>query len=92
VAEGSRSTGDTPEAAERARLAAVLRRVAAGRAEYATNAPDGAARWLAHEASLFEVAARIVEGDGRPLFGLLPSWRWDDEVNARGSGQSGVPR
>lgn len=85
-------------AAERARLAAVFRRVAAGRREYAGTAQmDHAARWLEHEADLFDVAALIVEGDLKPLYGLLPSWRWDDEMNARvalesTTGQSGDRR
>ena len=80
-------------AAERARLAAVFRRVAAGRREYAKTAQmDYTARWLRHEADLFEAAALITEGDLKPLYGLLPSWRWDDEMNARlaAGGRSGV--
>lgn len=74
-------------AEERAHLASVLRRVSAGRREYASTAQmDYVRRWLDHEADLFEAAALIVEGDLKPLYGLLPSWRWDDEMRAAGAG------
>lgn len=75
---------------ERKRIAALLRTVAAGRREYlgsfARNEQNPALvrqrETLEMESLLFEMAARITEGDDSPLYGLLPSWRWTDEMTA----------
>lgn len=56
--------------------------VAEGRREYAKNAPEGMARCLEIEAQAFQNAASIVAGDLMHLYGLMPSWRWTDEMDA----------
>lgn len=75
---------------ERAKVAEELRAVAAGRGEYlpnedalwqAVHAADSHAL-IAAEVDALDQAARIVEGDTAPLYSLLPSWRWSDEMNA----------
>lgn len=58
----------------------LLRAVADGRREYARGAPDDMRSTLLTQAQAFELAARIVGGDTGPLYGLLPSWRWTDEM------------
>ncbi|GAA3172697.1 hypothetical protein [Nonomuraea roseoviolacea] len=63
---------------ERERIAKLLRRVAAGRREYADGAPDDMRRVLLIEADDFESAARIAEGDMLAVCALLPSWRWTE--------------
>lgn len=75
---------------ERGELAALLRSVAAGRREYAAALAAPIESWaieqraaLEAEAAAFESAAKIVEGDLGPLYGLLPSWRWTGEMTRR---------
>lgn len=68
---------------EIAKAAELLRRAAAGRLEYLASCPGQAARdVLETEASTLRHAADVVEGDLRPLYGWLPSWRWTDEMTA----------
>jgi hypothetical protein len=68
---------------EVAKAAELLRRAAAGRLEYLASCPGQAAREvLETEASTLRHAADVVEGDLRPLYGWLPSWRWTDEMTA----------
>lgn len=69
--------------------AVLLRAAAAGRLEYATSfqANEENVRLremrdaLLTEAATLETAARIVEGDYRPLYGLLPTWRWTEQMD-----------
>lgn len=56
--------------------AALLRAAAAGRREYATNAPPEMADVLQTQAATLDTAAQVVDGDYGPLYGWLPSWRW----------------
>jgi hypothetical protein len=62
----------------RAETVRLLLACSAGRLEYAKSAPDATADFLKQEAATFESAAKIVAGDIRPLYGMLPSWRWGD--------------
>jgi len=87
-------------ATQRAELAALLRTCAAGRTEYAggyslqeTNHALRAQRAaLESEACALEAAAKVVEGDVHAVMGLLPSWRWTEEMRARlSSPASGEP-
>lgn len=75
----------------RADIAALLRMVAAGRREYKHGVSDDASprarpmtfnEHLEIEASLFDTAAKLAEGDDDPLYGLLPSWRWSEAMTA----------
>ena len=72
----------------RREIVELLRLVAEGRREYAKphDGTDGAgaqvAAFIRAEASDFDTAANIAEGSLLPLYGLLPSWRWTDEMNA----------
>lgn len=75
-------------------LAELLRTVAAGRREYASRGVDlkherTVGEPLEAEARLWETAARLVEGDTKPLFDLLPSWRWTPEMHATVVGHLG---
>lgn len=63
--------------------AALLRAAAAGRREYAVNAPDDMAEALDSQAGTIEHAAQLVDGDYRPLYNWLPSWRWTPEMARR---------
>ncbi|MDP4501034.1 hypothetical protein [Nonomuraea turcica] len=67
---------------EQKRIGKLLRRVAAGRREYADGAPDDMRQALLHEADLFEAAARIAEGDVLAVCGLIPTWQWTDAEQA----------
>lgn len=58
---------------------ALLRKAAEGRREYAAKIGEDQATMLTQAATL-ETAAKIMEGDDGPLYGLLPSWRWTDEM------------
>lgn len=74
----------------RAGIAKLLREVAEGRREYLgsyeKNPTNPRLRQmrdaLVSEISLLEAAAKIAEGDTEPLYGLLPSWRWTDQMTA----------
>lgn len=75
----------------RQEIAALLRRVAAGRREYKHGVSDDASpkarpmtfnEHLEIEATLFNAAAELAEGNTDSLYGLLPSWRWTDEMTA----------
>lgn len=66
-----------------AEIVARLETCAAGRREYAENAPDEQRAVLLTEAAAFDSAAKIARGDLGPLYGLLPSWRWTPEMHAR---------
>jgi len=71
------------------RAADLLRAAAAGRLEYLASCPNQSARdVLETEASTLRHAADVVEGDLRPLYGWLPSWRWTDEMLAAAKEQS----
>lgn len=65
----------------RKKIVESLRRTAAGRREYAANAPDHIREELEHEALGYEASAYIVE-DPRHVMGAVPSWRWTDEETA----------
>lgn len=77
--------------------AAHLRMAAAGRREYAANltgarGPLGAAHTaLLAQAATLEQAARVVDGDIRPLCGWLPTWRWTPEMLAAVGAQAPAP-
>lgn len=66
---------------------ALLRRAAEGRREYSAalredepnSALSGQRDALLAQAAALESAAKIMEGDNNPLYGLVPSWRWTDE-------------
>jgi hypothetical protein len=73
-----------PPASEAERvLAETFRKIAAGRREYAEGAPDNQRDALLAQAAAFDNAAEIASGSDRPLYGLLPSWRWTDEMTTR---------
>lgn len=57
-------------------LTALLREAAAGRREYAVNAPDSSALVLEDEARQLETVIRLIEGDMSTMTAWLPSWRW----------------
>ncbi len=59
-------------------LGALFRECAAGRREYAKNAPDDTRALLEVEANTLEMAARVADGDESPLYSWLPSWRWTE--------------
>lgn len=70
-----------------AQAAEKLRSVAAGRRQYLnrmSTTEGNVAQYVAieDECRVMSLAADIVEGDLRPLFGWLPSWLWTDEMNA----------
>lgn len=91
--EAWRFIRDAREAARaevRAEIAALLRTCAAGRTEYAGSYPAHAVqalreqrRTLETEAEVLESAAKIAEGDDGPLYGLLPSWRWTEDMERK---------
>jgi hypothetical protein len=64
-------------------LADLFRQTAAGRREYATNAPESTAAILETEACALDAAARLADGDLSPMYGWLPSWRWTEEMQVR---------
>ena len=84
-----------PDTADRpigpAEIVARLETCAAGRREYAENAPDALRAELIAQAAVFESAARIARGDLGPLYGLLPSWRWTPEMHVRLDAKATVP-
>jgi hypothetical protein len=57
-------------------MRALLSMCAAGRSEYAANAPDAAAEILNREAATLESALAIINGDSDTVRAFLPSWRW----------------
>jgi hypothetical protein len=61
-------------------LTALLREAAAGRREYAVNAPDSSALVLEDEARQLETVIRLIEGDMAAMTAWLPSWRWTDAM------------
>jgi hypothetical protein len=66
-------------------IAALLRSTAAARREYMKNVPVVAlttATGLELECSTLETAADIAEGQAGPLYSLLPSWKWTEEMHA----------
>ncbi|WP_213004748.1 hypothetical protein [Paractinoplanes toevensis] len=65
---------------ERDRLLGLLADAAAGRREYAINAPEDSALVLESEASQLETVARLVRGDMSVMTAWLPSWRWTPEM------------
>ncbi|MDD4866186.1 MAG: hypothetical protein PHQ28_03370 [Mycobacterium sp.] len=72
-----------PEHAGGRIVAHTLRKAAEGRREYAkslrADMPDHA-EMLVLQADTLDQAADIAEGDIRPLYSWLPSWRWTDEM------------
>jgi hypothetical protein len=65
---------------ERARIVDLLAQAAAGRREYAVNAPDDSALVLEDQARQLETVARLVQGDMSAMTAWLPSWRWTSEM------------
>lgn len=65
----------------REKIAESLRRAAAGRREYAVNAPDHIREELEREAVSYESCAHIVD-DPRNVMDVIPSWRWTVEEAA----------
>lgn len=63
-----------------------LRRVAAGRREYADGAPDDMRQTLLAEADLFDTAARVADDDVLAACGLIPSWQWTAKEEQAGRG------
>lgn len=63
-----------------ARLQDLLAQAAAGRREYAVNAPDGSALVLEDQARQLEAVARLARGDMTVMTVWLPSWRWTHEM------------
>jgi hypothetical protein len=67
---------------------ALLRRAADGRREYAAGIDENETNLglreqrtaLLTQAATLDSAVKIMEGDDGPLYGLLPSWRWTDEM------------
>lgn len=60
------------------RAAMVLNLLAAGREQYAENAPDGVRENLLREVNAYRVAAKVLAGDGWAAQGTLPSWKYDE--------------
>lgn len=61
----------------------LLRLAAEGRREYAKHAaavvhPMSLEALLRSEADILDAAAKIADGDTAPLYGLLPSWMWEE--------------
>ena len=90
---GRNYNGNTPEQAERKALAAVLpvherqvrervaadlKRAAAGRRDYATRAPEHIAAELEAEARVLDTASRVATEPGEVMWGLLPAAMWTD--------------
>lgn len=67
-------------AAYRQDLTELLEQAAAGRREYAANAPQASADVLVQEACTLDGVARLVTGDPAAMTCWLPSWRWTDEM------------
>jgi hypothetical protein len=61
-------------------LVTLLREAAAGRREYAVNAPMESAEALESEARQLETVIRLIQGDMSAMTAWLPSWRWTDEM------------
>jgi hypothetical protein len=84
LAEALLAAQPPPPASEAERvLAETFRKIAAGRREYAEGAPDNQRDVLLTQAAAFDNAAEIASGSDRPLYGLLPSWRWTEEMTTR---------
>lgn len=93
VAAGPATPNSELTVAAPADVAGLLRAAAAGRREYADGTGDAAhlaemRDTLLAQAATLDSAAQIADGDYRPLYGWLPSWRWTPEmgrlVNASG--------
>jgi hypothetical protein len=54
------------------RAAMVLNLLAAGREQYAENAPDGIRE------NAYRIGAKVLAGDGWAAQGTLPSWKYDE--------------
>lgn len=65
---------------DRERILDLLAQAAAGRREYAVNAPDESALVLEGGARQLETVARLVRGDMSAMTAWLPSWRWTAEM------------
>jgi hypothetical protein len=74
------SQADLAVERERERLTRLLSEAAAGRREYAVNAPDDSALVLEDEARGLETVARLIGGDMSAMTAWLPSWRWTNEM------------
>lgn len=95
---GVPQAGTGPQPGDRA---ALLRLAASGRREYAegisesqTKASLSEARAaLLIEAETLDSAARVIDGDDNPLYGWLPSVRWDEIPTSRpaGTGDTAQP-
>ncbi len=59
----------------------LLKLAARGRREYAKNAPDEQKEILETQASALDSAIQIMEGSLSPLFGLVPSWMWTEDMH-----------
>jgi hypothetical protein len=60
------------------RAAMVLNLLAAGREQYAENAPDGIRENLLREVNAYRIGAKVLAGDGWAAQGTLPSWKYDE--------------
>ena len=63
-------------------LGYLLAEAAAGRREYAANAPEASAVVLEQEADTLDAVIRLMRGDMSEMTRWLPSWRWTDEMTA----------
>jgi hypothetical protein len=63
-------------------LVQLLEQAAAGRREYAVNAPPDAALALESEARQLETVIQLVQGAMSAMTAWLPSWRWTGEMTA----------
>lgn len=78
-------------AAQAEEIAALLRRVAEGRKEYAGAPGDPYHDELLKEAQTFENAAKVAEEGEEACYGLLPSWRWSDAMDRKLFSRGSVP-
>lgn len=79
--ERLRAELDRAEAGVRAEAAAHLRKIADCRREYLKpGMPEDQLEAISTQVFDLDIAADIVTGDLQPLYGLLPSWRWTDEM------------
>lgn len=63
-------------------LPALLRYAASARREYLAGAPEDLRQIVEAECATLDAAAELAEGNMRPLYGWLPSWRWTEEMQA----------
>lgn len=68
-----------------------LRRLAAGRREYAKGAPAEMRHLLLCEADVLDAAVKVANGSKLTMMGLIPTWWWGDDEGqaARQAGDAG---